>query len=159
MKPIKQFLIIACLMFSSASGALALDDKPNIVVVFTDDQGYGDLLSGKGSSPHEAFFYYQRNTLQAVRSGQWKLHLGKSKRKRTGKRDKVASSTQLFDLSKDIGEKKNVLKDHPEVVARLRGYVDVFEKELSENSRPAGFVKNPKPLSKQKPPELQTHQK
>ena len=43
MKPIKQFLIIACLMFSSASGALALDDKPNIVVIFTDDQGYGDL--------------------------------------------------------------------------------------------------------------------
>ena len=32
-----------CLMFSSASGALALDDKPNIVVIFTDDQGYGDL--------------------------------------------------------------------------------------------------------------------
>ena len=43
MKPIKRFLIIACLLFSSASGALALDDKPNIVVIFTDDQGYGDL--------------------------------------------------------------------------------------------------------------------
>ena len=124
-----------------------------------DGKDIWPALSGKGNSPHEAFFYHQRNTLQAVRSGQWKLHLGKSNRKRTGKRDKGASSLKLFDLSKDIGEKKNVFEDHPEVVARLRGYVDVFEKELSENSRPAGFVKNPKPLSKQEPFELQSHQK
>lgn len=28
-------------------------------------------------SPHEAFYYYQMDQLQAVKSGKWKLHLPK----------------------------------------------------------------------------------
>ncbi|PHS03963.1 MAG: hypothetical protein COA78_17125 [Blastopirellula sp.] len=93
-------------------------------------------LIGKAQTPHEAFFYHRGNQLQAVRSGKWKLHTNKGK------------PTQLYDLENDIGEKKNVIQSNPEVVQRLERYLKAFAKDIAENSRPAAFVKNPKPLSK-----------
>ena len=53
----------------------------------------------------------------------------------------------LFDLESDISEKKNVLAANPEVAKRLGSYVEEFEKKIAQNSRPAGFVDNPKPLT------------
>ena len=116
-----------------------------------DGKDIWPVLTGKEKSPHEAFFYYRDNELKAVRSGKWKLHLavpqgsvkGKGKRRAKG-----APAPALFDLEADIGEKTNVLADHPEVVERLRGCVTAFEEELAQNSRPAAFVDNPKPLGK-----------
>ena len=45
MKSTKQLVaIVASLVFSCASAALIADDsKPSFVIIFTDDQGYGDL--------------------------------------------------------------------------------------------------------------------
>ena len=79
------------------------------------------LLEGKADakSPHEGYFY----RTQGVRSGKWKL-LGGS----------------LYDLAEDIGESKNVAKEHPEVVARLKGLLQAHKDELSKNRRPAGNV-------------------
>ena len=94
------------------------------------------LLDG-AKTPHEKFFYSRVTKLQAVRSGKWKLHWNKNKK-----------PTQLYNLETDIGESKNLLKTEPEIVKRLAGYMKAFEKEISENCRPAGFVENPKPLSK-----------
>jgi arylsulfatase A len=68
--------------------------------------------------------------MQAVRSGPWKLF-------RNG---------QLYQLADDIGESKNVAAEHPEVVQRLRGYLDAFEAEIRENSRPVGIALNPRTL-------------
>jgi len=48
-----------------------------------------------------------------------------------------------------IGEKNNVLKGNPEIAKRLMGYLNDFAKDIAENSRPAAFVDNPKPLKKQ----------
>jgi len=86
------------------------------------------LLKGVdgATSPHEALFYHSGDTLRAVRSGPWKLF-------RQG---------ELYHLDKDIGETKNVIEEHPDVVARLQGYMDAFEKELATNSRPVGVAKN-----------------
>ena len=69
------------------------------------------MLTGKEKSPHEAFFYYRDNKLKAVRSGKWKLHLVM----RQGRGEKGAAHSALYDLEADIGEKTNVLADHPEV--------------------------------------------
>ncbi|MEP4077177.1 sulfatase [Haloferula sp.] len=77
-------------------------------------------------SPYDAFFYTHGG--KAVRSGKWKLVLGKK--------------GGLFDLSADIGEKKNLAKTHPEVDARLRDHLDDFSKDLKKNSRPAGVLKD-----------------
>ena len=79
------------------------------------------LLEGEtdAKSPHDAYFY----RTQGVRSGKWKL-LGGS----------------LYDLAEDIGESKNVAKEHPEVVERLKGMLQAHKDELSKNRRPAGNV-------------------
>lgn len=101
-----------------------------------DGKDIWPTLTGKASTPHEAFFYHKGNSLNAVRSGKWKLHTNKGR------------PTQLYDLENDIGEKTNVIKSHPEVVQRLNGYLKAFANDIAENSRSAAFVDNPKPLSK-----------
>lgn len=101
-----------------------------------DGKDIWPTLIGKSGTPHEAFFYHRGNSLNAVRSGKWKLHVNKGK------------PTQLYDLENDIGEKKNVLKANPKVSRRLLGYLKAFAKDIAKNNRPAAFVKNPKPLSK-----------
>ena len=99
------------------------------------------VLQAKASSPHEAIFYHRLSKLCAVRSGKWKLHLGK------GGRKDGSTIRALYDLDSDIGETTNVLKENPDVAKRLQGMVEVFQKDLKQNSRPAGFIKNPKPLT------------
>ncbi|VGO13205.1 Arylsulfatase [Pontiella desulfatans] len=107
------------------------------------------VLTGGAESPHEAFFYYKGNDLKAVRSGQWKLHLGKAKGNGKGSRGKGSSSPMmaLYDLDADMGEKQNVLASHPEVAERLLRCAETFQEELAQNSRPAGFMANAKPLT------------
>ena len=89
------------------------------------------LISGKpgAKSPHEAYYFYWNEQLQAVRSGRWKLHFphsyGTLAGKPAGKDGKPAKVAQaetplaLYDLDNDIGENKNVADKHPDVVRRL----------------------------------------
>lgn len=101
-----------------------------------DGKDIWSTLIGEADTPHESFFYHRGNSLDAVRSGKWKLHANKGR------------PTQLYDLENDIGEKNNVIKSHPAVVKRLNGHLKAFASEIADNCRPAAFVENPKPLSK-----------
>ena len=94
------------------------------------------VLNEAAASPRETYFYHQANALRAVRSGKWKLYVRKDK------------PAQLFDIETDVGERKDVTESHPEVVSELMELVKVFEKGLRENSRPAGYVEDPKALTK-----------
>jgi len=91
-------------------------------------------------SPYEAFFYYGGNRLRAVRSGPWKLH----------------ANGRLYNLDEDIGEQKNVAKQHPKVVKRLKEYLAECRKDLGDgpkpgkNCRPVGMCQNPQYLVPQK---------
>ncbi len=123
--------------FAKLAGA----DVPTDRVI--DGKDIWPTLSGGAKTPHEAFFYHRANTLSAVRSGKWKLHLRTAKGKRAG-----LSSLALYDLEADIGEKTNVLAEHPDIEERLLSYVKAFEAELAQNSRPAAFVDSAKPLTK-----------
>ncbi len=116
--------------FAKLAGAEIPSDR------IIDGKDIWPVLSKGVKSPHEKFFYHRGNDLKAVRSGNWKLHAEKGK------------PTQLFNLRNDIGEKKNVLKDHPDVVKRLKGYLANFAEDIADNNRPAAFVENPVPLSK-----------
>ena len=100
-----------------------------------DGKDIWPTLIGEQKTPHEAFYYHAANQLQAVRSGKWKLHA------RNGK------PRELYDLESDVGETTNLLKEHPEIVQRLQGYMKALKADLAVNSRSAGFVENPQPLS------------
>ena len=100
-----------------------------------DGKDIMEVLKGKAKSPHEFFFYHKGTNLEAVRSGPWKLRLSKLK------------PNALYNLDKDISEKKNVIKNHPEIVSSLLKAAQDFEKEISANIRPAAFVDDPKSLS------------
>ncbi len=118
-----------------------------------DGRNIWPLMSKSGAkSPHEAFYYYQIDQLQAVRSGKWKLHLPlKQKKKNWGEPD-LDSPLQLYDLEGDIGETTNVAGQHPEIVQRLMKLARRAKLDLGDtgipglNTRPAGWVVSPKPL-------------
>ena len=89
-----------------------------------DGKDITDLLTGApgAKTPHEAFYYYRRNQLQAVRSGDWKLHLPLDKtyptwssNQKTGK----GRAGKLINLAQDLKESTDVSAQHPEVVTRL----------------------------------------
>ena len=101
-----------------------------------DGKDVWPVLAGKAKTPHKSFFYHGGNNLKAVRSGDWKLHVNGKK------------PVALFNLATDIGEKKNVLAENREVAQQLLGEIAKFQRDIAENSRPAAFVENPKPLEK-----------
>lgn len=102
-------------------------------------------------TPHEAFYFYQMDQLQAVRSGRWKLHLALKPKKRNWGKPEPECPLQLFDLQADIGEQNNVADQHPDVVAWLTSLAEKAREDLGDtdrpgrNQRPAGFVSRPTP--------------
>jgi arylsulfatase A-like enzyme len=79
-----------------------------------DGISFAPTLLGQDSlqKKHDYLYwaFYERGGSQAVRSGHWKLV-----------EQPYGTPPQLFDLSSDLGEKHDVAKEHPEVVARLVG--------------------------------------
>jgi arylsulfatase A-like enzyme len=70
------------------------------------------LTSEATTAPHEAL-YWRFGPQKAVRKGKWKL---------VDWRDfdtKQQSGWQLYDLTKDLGEKNNLAKAEPQIVAEL----------------------------------------
>ncbi|MEX0718572.1 MAG: sulfatase [Planctomycetaceae bacterium] len=65
-------------------------------------------LAGEASSPHEALFFEYRS-YAAMRQGRWKLL-----------RTAPEEPFQLFDLENDLGEKRNLAEEHPQIVERLK---------------------------------------
>ncbi|MFQ6039402.1 MAG: sulfatase [Candidatus Poribacteria bacterium] len=110
------------------------------------------LTCQKGAeSPYKAFYYYQMEQLQAVRSGKWKLHLPLESKYTYAGRDTGSSPLILCDLNKDFQEDVDVSEKYPEVVKRLLALAEKARDELGDinhkgnHQRPAGFVSNPKP--------------
>ena len=91
------------------------------------------------TTPHEAFYYYHEKRLEAVRSGQWKLHFAETDDRKG----------MLIDLEADIGETTSVAAEHPDVMARLEDLAERCREELGDGDRPGagcrpvGKVDNP----------------
>jgi arylsulfatase A len=99
--------------------------------------------------PRNEFLYFRGLTLDAVRSGPWKLHLALADA--VPGKQKSAPQPQLFNLANDIGEAKNVAADHPDVVRRLQALAekvrgDLGVTDVGPGCRPLGRVANAKPL-------------
>lgn len=94
------------------------------------------LTGSPAKPPRDTFLYFRGLTLDAVRSGPWKLHLAKR---------------ELYNLSDDIGEAANVADKHPDVVQRLTALADAMKSDLGREGmgpgcRPLGRVEAPQPL-------------
>ncbi len=96
-------------------------------------------------SPHEAYFYYYRvNELQAVRYKKWKLYFPHTYRTLNGRPggkngfpapyDYVKiNKIELYDLSNDIGEIKNVADKYPKVVDKIKQLADEMREKLGDS--------------------------
>jgi arylsulfatase A-like enzyme len=113
------------------------------------------LLKGASrESAREAHYYFAGYTLQAVRQGPWKLAFAPQPERLSGRNDippdAATSEPRLYDLSADIGERRNVIAAHPDVAARLRALADAKAAELGGPNpparRPPGIVENPQLL-------------
>ncbi|SCH52763.1 Arylsulfatase [uncultured Ruminococcus sp.] len=98
------------------------------------------LIDEKQHSKRNTFFYYAANELQAVRKGDYKLHL------KTG---------ELYDLRKDVGETTDIAHQYPEKAAELEQIAQLCREDIGDsatgtigkNCRPKGFVKDFKPMT------------
>ena len=97
-----------------------------------DGRDIWPLLADGAGSPHEHFYYFMEDRLEAVRDGTWKLRVASiaedyvSQELLTG--DEPVE-TRLFDLRSDPYERFDVAERHPEVVARLRARLVRFARE------------------------------
>ena len=92
-------------------------------------------LLGQDEQPlREAAVHHSVNGSFAIRQGKWKLILcpgsGGWSAPRPGRDDTSGlPDVQLYDLSTDIGETKNVQAEHPKVVERLTALLDRYVAE------------------------------
>lgn len=89
------------------------------------------LLTGQAQTNKHEFLYWEfheRGFQQAARSGDWKVV-----------RPQADEPLELYNLKTDLGEKENVAKQNPEVVARFERYLKTARKE-----HPDWPIKKPK---------------
>ena len=116
--------------------AMTIDILPTVAALIgaklpehtIDGKNIWPLIAGEedAQSPHEAYYMYYGNQLQAIRSGKWKLHFPHGYRTLAGapggtggepvayKQDKIGLA--LFDLDADLGETTNVAAENRAVI-------------------------------------------
>ncbi len=108
-----------------------------------DGKDIWPLMSGQpgAASPHEAYYYYWGRELQAIRSGQWKLHFPHDYRSvgeprgaggKPGPYVQRQIGLELFDLEADVGETTNVAGQHPDQVRRLQALAEKARDDLGD---------------------------
>lgn len=88
------------------------------------------------NAPRNEFLYFRGLKLEAVRRGDWKLHL---------------AGNELYNLANDIGEAKNVAAEHADKVAELLQLAKSIDDDLGSDGvgrgcRELGRVPNAVPL-------------
>lgn len=103
------------------------------------------LFGDENANPRESFlYYYRKNSLEAVRKGNWKLVLNHPGRTYVGFKpgsDGLPGGTNenfrfeegLFDLRRDPGERYDVKEFYPEVVAELKKLADEARADLGDD--------------------------
>jgi arylsulfatase A len=103
------------------------------------------VLDNSDDEVNDTFFYYMRNALEAVRVGDWKLHLHKA----------GEPHSALYNLREDVGESVDRYAENPEVVADLMRRVEAMRGELGDSlvdsegteRRTSARAQDPKPLT------------
>lgn len=102
------------------------------------------LLNEQAANPRdELVYYYQKNNLEALRKGQWKLvfpHQSRTYKNAPPGQDgfpskfgQVKVPKALYDLRTDPGETLDVQSAHPDVVKELEIIADKYRKDLGDD--------------------------
>lgn len=110
-----------------------------------DGKSIWPLISGQpgAKSPHEAYFHYANEELQAVRSGRWKLYFPREYRTLAGEPGgtggvpvpyaQAQAGLELYDVQQDWSETNNVADQYPDVVRRLEKLADEARKDIGDS--------------------------
>jgi arylsulfatase len=121
-------------------------------------------------NPRETFLFYNWIRLNAVRRGKWKLVLPRPANPPgtgwSGRMIDAVPNVQLYDLTQDISEKRDVAAQHPDVVARLTKLAESARHDLGDHNRVGEgcrFFDGPAPAKwgerrrARKPPPVKSH--
>jgi len=109
------------------------------------------MINENEKSPYDVFYYYQLEQLQAVRKGDWKLHLPLDSMYGNFHQAKIIEgrSLSLYNLSEDISESQELSAQHPEIVEELLSAANLAIEELGtigikgKEVRSAAIVEDP----------------
>ena len=110
-----------------------------------DGEDIWPLLSNptKTKTPHDVYWFYYSSQLQAVRSGDWKLHFPHSYRSLRGEPGsdgkpgpymQKKTGLELYNLRKDIGESTDIAAENPEIVKRLQKLGEIARQDLGDSN-------------------------
>ena len=123
--------------FLKLAGAKIEQSKP------LDGKDAWMTITGKQPSPHKFILHNVTPFHGAIRIGDWKLiHNGHTRANvTTGSENE---KWELFNIRKDPSEKKDVSRNHPKVLQRLKTKLTLLEKEavkpnIASNRPPASF--------------------
>jgi len=110
-----------------------------------DGRDMGQLIEGHTTvSPRDTMIYYRLKNLQAIRIGDWKLHLEGS-RLNYNHPDydytdafRFEMTEALYNLAEDPGEQRNLIRSSPEIANQLRAAATAHRQEMKLNARPIG---------------------
>lgn len=103
------------------------------------------MLGDENANPRESFlYYYRKNSLEAVRKGNWKLVFAHPGRTYVGFKpgadgfpgganENFQFEDGLYDLRRDPGERYDVKEFYPEVVAELKKLADEARQDLGDD--------------------------
>ena len=103
------------------------------------------LTNSKAKSPEEAYFiYYNKNELQAVVMGDWKLYFPHKYRSivpgQAPRNDGIPidyymiemKEMELYHIPTDISESKNVISENPEIVAKMQAFAEKSREDMGD---------------------------
>ena len=117
--------------FAELAGTTPVKDTDGIS--FVPDL-IGEKAAGRKQEQHR-YLYWEIKDEVAVRMGDWKaFHKGAA-----------TAPWELYDLSKDIGEKSDISAQHPDVLAQMKGFAteahkpmpvgEIYDRDLVEKDR------------------------
>lgn len=119
------------------------------------------LLRGdRNANPRKYYYYYYGGQLRAVRQGRWKLVFPHKYRSYSGVEPgkngypgayaRGECGLELYDLKNDVGERRDVSAEHPDVVERLEKIAERAREDLGDTltGRAGKNVREPGRVSK-----------
>ena len=136
--------IFSTLDFMPTFATLAGYDVPTDRIIDGTDQT--ELLLGKSElGAREDYYYFCQNELHGVRMGKWKLLLADREKFYGYVDDKGSGQIELYDLDADIGETKNLAKQHPDIVQQMVQHAESFQRPEKLYEHRIGLPRPKKP--------------